>query len=366
MTILVLCREENLCNTLAAYARAFRRKGVRLVCIQTGFPFNGALQDCLSLCLDPPSLILHPEADAPYLPWGLANVDIPTACFQVDTYAYTRRRIAWSILFDHVFVFHPGYDEEFWRAGHPGACVLPHAVEVELYAHKETERVLEVGWVGQVRGPVYRTRERLLPELARSFRMNDWSRRYSQEEMARIYLQSRIVANIGRDDFPQDANLRVFEAMAAGALLLTRLPSELTQIGFEEGVHFVGYHETEEIQPLIRKYLAEEPARRCIAEAARAKVMREHTYDRRVEQLLERIKTFGGKLSAPARHWPEGRVRRIYLDYLAANGALAEAATELPKIARHSLRDAAIGAGLLGRAWSKRLGAKLRPGSQAT
>jgi len=82
--------------------------------------------------------------------------------------------------------------------------------------------------------------------------MNDWSRRYEPEEMARIYRQSKIIVNIARDDFPQDANLRTFEAMATGALLLTSLPTELTEIGFEDGVHFVGFRKEAEIAPLVR------------------------------------------------------------------------------------------------------------------
>ncbi|MBZ5700734.1 MAG: glycosyltransferase [Acidobacteriia bacterium] len=364
MTILVLCREDNLCNTLACYARALRRRGVRLVCMETGFPFNGALQDCLSLCPEHPSLILHPEADVPYLPWGLAKVDIPTACFQVDTYAYTQRRIAWSMLFDQAIVFHPGYDALFQKAGHPGACFFAHAVEAELFGGAELERIFDVGWVGQVNGPMYGMRGPVLSALAQAFRMNELARRYTLQEMARVYRQSKIVVNIGRDDYPQDANLRTFEAMAAGALLITALPSELTQIGFEDGVHFLGYRDTGEITFLVRKYLDDEPARKRIAEAGREKVLREHTYDVRVEKWLERAAQDAGKLQAPARHWPEGRVRRIYLDYFAANGALAQAAAELPKIARHNLKDALIGAALLGRAGSKRLAAKLRPRSQ--
>ena len=130
-------------------------------------------------------------------------------------------------------------------------------------------------------------------------------------------------------------------------------------------MHFAGFREQTELAPLLRKYLADEPARKRIAAAGREKVLREHTYDTRAGKWLERVAQDAGKLQAPARHWPEGRVRRIYLDYFAANGALAQAAAELPKIARHSPKDAVIGAALLARAWSKRLAAKLRPRSQA-
>jgi hypothetical protein len=257
------------------------------------------------------------------------------------------------MLFDLVFVFHPGYDTEFRAAGHPGAHFIPHAIEPSFFQGEELERIFEIGWVGQTRGHLYRTRERLLPALSKSFRMNDWGRRYEQEEMARIYRQSKIVINIARDDFPQDANLRTFEAMAAGALLLTSLPSELTQIGFEDGVHFVGFRKETEIAPLVRKYLSEESARRRIGEVAREKVLREHTYDRRVATIQELANQTGQKFSAPARYWSEERVHLAYLDYFSGNGALDCAFGELRAIARLSIGDATRGAGILARAWAQ-------------
>jgi len=257
------------------------------------------------------------------------------------------------MLFDHVFVSHPGYDTEFRTAGHPAAHFIPHAVDAELFAGQELERTFEVGWVGQVQGLKYRRRETILPMLSESFRMNDFARRYSLEEMARVYSQSRIVVNIGRDDFPQDANLRTFEVMGAGALLITSLPSELTQIGFEEGVHFIGYREAVEIEPLIRKYLAEVSARQRIADAARERVLRAHTYDQRVESLLHQVEACGGELLAPARAWAEERVRLAYLDYFAANSALKYAAREFKRIARLSLKETAIAGSLLARACAR-------------
>ncbi len=353
MTILVLRREEGIDLEWAAYIRAICRRGDRVVGVHASFPPNGDVGQLLDRCPERPALILHPEY-IPIMPRGLTQVNIPTACFQIDTYAYTRKRIAWSMLFDLVFVFHPGYDTEFRAAGHPGAHFIPHAIEPSLFLSEELGRVFDIGWVGQSRGPLYRTRERLLPELSRSFRMNDWRRRHEPQEMARIYRQSRIVVNIARDDFPQDANMRAFEAMAAGALLLTSLPTELSQIGFEDGVHFVGFHREVEIAPLVRKYLLEESARQRIAELARDKVLREHSYDRRVETILELVKQDGRKFLAPARSWSEERVRLTYLDYFASNGALDCASDELRAITRLSLGNAIRGAGMLARAWARR------------
>jgi hypothetical protein len=359
MAILILQKEETHSGEGSAYLRAFSRRGDRVVGVDGSFPPNGSVAQLLEHCPEQPSLILHPER-FPFMPQGLTKLNIPTACFQIDTYAYTRRRIAWSMLFDLVFVFHPGYDVEFRAAGHPGAHFIPHAIEPLLFLGEESSRVFEVGWVGQTRGPLYRARERLLPVLSTSFSMNDWNRRHEPEEMARIYRQSKIVVNIARDDFPQDANLRAFEAMAAGALLLTSLPTELTQIGFEDGVHFVGFRKEAEIVPLVRKYLLEESARRRIAEVARNKVLSEHSYDRRAETILELVKQNDRKLSAPARSWSEERVRLVYLDYFAGNAVLDCAADDLRAIARlRSLGVATRGAGILARAWARRSRARM-------
>jgi len=353
MTILVLGKEENFAREAAGYMRAFSRKGDRVVGVNASFPPNGDIRLLLDRCGEQPTLILHPE-QIPIMPRGLTKMRIPTACFHIDTYAYTGRRIAWSMLFDLALVFHPGYETEFRAAGHSGVHFIPHAIESSLFLGEELSRVFDIGWVGQTGGPLYRTRERVLHGLSRSFRMNDWRARYEPEQTARVYRQSRVVVNIARDDFPQDANIRGFEAMAAGALLLTSLPTELEPIGFEEGVHFVGYRRETEIVPLVRKYLADEPARRRITEAARHKVVREHSYDRRVETILELAKQDGPKFLAPARSWPEEKVRLAYLDYFAGNGVIDCALNELRAIAQLSLGEAAQGLGILARAWARR------------
>jgi len=353
MTILVLWREENLVRELAAYARAFRRRGARLICLEPGYTSNGDLRQLLGRCPERPAFILHPESD-PVLPWGLTTVDIPTVCFQVDTFAYTRRRIAWSMLFDHVIVWHPAYVSRFQLAGHAQCLLLAHAIEPSLFLSGQEERAFDIGWVGQTSGRLYRTRRRLLPILARSFKMNDWDRPYSQLEMADVYCRSKIAVNIGRDDYPQDANLRVFEAMAAGALLLTSLPSELSQLGFEEGIHFVGYRGPSQIREIARRILNDELVRREIAEAGKEKVLREHTYDCRVEMLFERLAQAQGKFFAPARQWPEERVRLAYLDYFASNGASHCALLELQAIAQRSLGCTARAAVLLARSWLRK------------
>jgi hypothetical protein len=244
-----------------------------------------------------------------------------------------------------------------WRAAgrFPAFCYW-----LWTFSGTELPRIFEVGWVGQTEGPVYRARGRIVKKLANSFRMNEVVRRHSAAELALIYRQSEIVVNVGRDDYRQDANVRTFEALAAGALLVTSLPSELSAIGFQDGAHFVGYGSETEIPGLVRAYLADEAARRRIAEAGRELVLREHTYDRRVDALLAFINDMEKKRCSPARVWTEERVRLAYLDYFAGNGALECAAAELPAIARHRLVKAAVGTAILARAWGRRIPGRIR------
>jgi Glycosyl transferases group 1 len=257
------------------------------------------------------------------------------------------------MLFDVPAVFHQHYVEKYRRAGHPTPLELAHAAQLDLYDVVSHDRPLDVGWVGRTTGAPYATRKRVLPLLAQEFRMNEWAKHYLEPEIAEVYLHSKIVVNISRDDYPQDANPRVFEAMAAGALLLTSLPSNLTALGFVEGQHFIGYRDEAEIIPALRRFLADEAARERIADAGRELVLTRHTYDARVKSLLDFLASHGSKLTAPARNWPETKVRLTYLDYYAGTFCMGSASEEFRWIARHSLVDSIAGARLLARGWAR-------------
>jgi len=349
MNILYLCRQKDMGWGQAALARALQRRGVHISCLDDGTRLDSDIHTLVAACSERPSLILHPELNFPVLPRGLAAIDIPTACLQIDTYAYTERRIRWSMLFDHPIAYHPGYRERFLRAGHPGAVEFFHAADRELFDRAPRERVFDVGAVGRTHARIQTTRRRVLSALAGRFKLNDWQRYYAFEEMAEVYLASKIVVNVLRDDYPQDANMRAFEAMAAGCLLMSRIPTELTAAGFEQDVHFVAYRDESEIAELVAKYLTNDAARQRIADTGRQKVLREHTYDCRAEQLLQIIERSDGKFLAPAREWPEEDVRLLHLDYYTANGNLGYAGNELMHISSRNLRATARGGAILAR-----------------
>jgi Glycosyl transferases group 1 len=359
MDILFLCRQKDLGWGQASLARALERRGARITCVKDDTRLNEKITQLYGRRGNRPSLILQPELDFPLLPQGLTDIDIPTACLQIDTYAYTERRIGWSMLYDHPIVFHPGYQDRFERAGHPGVITFSHAACRDLFDKPPVDRIFDVGSVGRTNANVQITRRRVLTELAGRFRLNEWEKFYSFEEMAEVYRHSKVVVNVPRDDFLHDANMRAFEAMAAGCLLISRFPTELTAIGFREGVHFVAYRREDEIVDLVQRYLRDDAGREQIARAGRQKVLAEHTYDCRAEQLMKTVEQHNGKLFAPARGWPQDQVRLVQLDYFAANARLDYAYGELRRIAIHDLRSAASGSTIIARAFANKVRGRL-------
>lgn len=92
-------------------------------------------------------------------------------------------------------------------------------------------------------------------------------------------------------------NMRLFEATGVGALLITDRKDNLGEL-FEVGKEVVAYSSPEEAAEMIRYYIAHPEEARAIAHAGQARTLRDHTYQRRMAELmpvLERYLAGGGK-----------------------------------------------------------------------
>jgi len=104
------------------------------------------------------------------------------------------------------------------------------------------------------------------------------------EEMARIYSASRIVFN---RSIRNDVNMRVFEALASGSLLITNDLSDNGQEElFQDGKQLATYRDPGELLEKITYYLAHADEREAIAAAGLAEALAKHTYRHRMERLL--------------------------------------------------------------------------------
>ena len=162
--------------------------------------------------------------------------------------------------------------------------------------------------------------------LAERFRLNDYQRYYPREEISEVYSQSKIVFNTSIND---DLNMRVFEALASGSMLLTdRINNGQSEL-FKHGSHLVEYSSDEELLQAAEYYLSHEAEREQIAGAGHDLALDRHTYAHRCQLILDTI--FGSgppRLEARARRTAETEVRSayatVYKSFLLFDPLLAE------------------------------------------
>jgi hypothetical protein len=295
--IWVVCAAAERTRERAGYFEALGVLGKELKFIGTAQDQHSFIQQLESA--NEPQVVVFPDPPLTKMPPWLPHERVISCCFQIDSFSKPNWRSLWSSLFDCVVLFHP-YPPTSPYHLHPGAITLPHAVAAHLYSEERLDRPFDVGWVGSLKGPQNQSRQKVIPELANRFTMNDVLKYYSESEVPDVYLQSKIVVNVSRDDHPTDANTRCFEAMAAGAMLITQRPSELELLGFAEGIHFIGFRTVSEIPSIVRHFLLQEDQRASIADAGRHLVLGEHTYANRARRLITWL-TRENAMVAPAR-----------------------------------------------------------------
>jgi spore maturation protein CgeB len=105
-------------------------------------------------------------------------------------------------------------------------------------------------------------------------------------DMYRALARSRVTLNRHINVAENFANnMRLFEATGVGTLLITDQKDNLHEL-FEIGKEVVAYNSQKEAVELIRHYLAHPDEAEAIAKAGQARTLREHTYERRMHELV--------------------------------------------------------------------------------
>jgi 2-polyprenyl-3-methyl-5-hydroxy-6-metoxy-1,4-benzoquinol methylase len=211
------------------------------------------------------------------LPAGLH----PCAWWAIDTHLnfdWCRRKAG---DFDLVFAAQRDGAVRLEAEGIMPAHWLPLACDPDIHRRFEVGKVHDLAFVGHIfPGP----REELLRLLGRRYPSHFIGNAYF-EEMARVYSAARLVFN---RSLKNDVNMRVFEGVACGSLLLTNDLAENGQAElFRDGVHLATYREADELLDKAAYYLRQETIRERIAAAGRAEAVERHTYRHRMETVLE-------------------------------------------------------------------------------
>jgi glycosyltransferase involved in cell wall biosynthesis len=249
---------------------------------------------------------------APDWPLGLELIPCVTVVYFIDVHQELHSRLQLSRFFDVVFVAQKDYLSSFQEIGHQHVYWLPLACSPDVHYAPSIIKTFDVGFVGKL-GLIGTTRHKLLTTILPRYKTNDYRKFYSPHDMAKVYGQSKIVFNASING---DLNMRFFEAMAAGALLVTdRIENGLNEL-FEEGVHYVGYSTIEEAIEKINYYLANDAERGQIAAQGQKFVFEQHTYQHRWEKICQLSTPIS--LQAPARFYSNKELGDLYSDIFAS------------------------------------------------
>lgn len=234
---------------------------------------------------DYPSLYLWVETGGGYYPLNLNTLKCPKIAYLVDTHLYLDFHLEWAKQFDMVFIAQREYLEDF-RCQGTQAHWLPLGCDPELHRRFDVPKIHPVGFVGGIKNGS--RREVLLTTLAKQIPVH-YERCYL-EDMAQVFSQSRIVFN---EAIRNDLNMRVFEAMSTGSLLMTDLAKNSGQDElFRDGEDYAIYRDNT-VGDVARFYLDNDELREQIATRGQRLVHNAHTYAHRVEDLL--AVALGGK-----------------------------------------------------------------------
>lgn len=114
------------------------------------------------------------------------------------------------------------------------------------------------------------------------------------EQLHQLLFSSKIVLNITRSHFygaETGINLRIFEALAAGAFLLTDYCDEVAEL-FEIGVEIETFSGSAELQQKVHYYLENPGKRLAIAQRGHERYLKEFTWQKRVEVMVKNMKAY--------------------------------------------------------------------------
>ena len=245
-----------------------------------------------------PNLVIFIEGGSMQLfPQGLNDIKCLTAWYGIDTHMNYEKHLRISRLFDVTLVAQKEYVIRLISDGIRQVIWLPLGFEPSLHPSVELERIYDIGYVGSNNAQMHPARHRMLGALEKFF-PKMWSGMATPQEMGKIYAQSKLVFNKSVNN---DLNMRYFEAMGAGAVLITDpiLANGLEDL-FIEGEHFLSYKNEENLLQIIDGLLKEPERIQSLGRAARKVVIERHTYHIRAIEMIKILKSCT-KLKQPSK-----------------------------------------------------------------
>ncbi len=227
-----------------------------------------------------PDVIIWFDNSSPVLVQGLAETEIPTVLYSIDTHHHHAVHRYLAHVFDLTMIAQKDYLPEF-RAVGSDAAWLP--LWASRFQEASTEKKHGAVFVGNLNAKLNPGRVRFFEALCREVPVVT-----TTGEFWKIFPYSEIVVN---QTVKGDLNFRVFEAMMSGALLLTESSENGLFDLFTDGEHLVCYEKdgVKDAADKIKAYLADIPAARRIGQAGRERILAKHLPIHRAEVIMNAV-----------------------------------------------------------------------------
>lgn len=113
--------------------------------------------------------------------------------------------------------------------------------------------------------------------------------RAGHREINEMYNRSRICVNIHNKQSQKAVSPRTFEVLGSGGLLVTDREAAISD-ELRAGLDYVFYSDEKEMLDMIRRYVTDEESSRAIAISGHTKALRNHTYRRRADTILQAMR----------------------------------------------------------------------------
>ncbi len=254
-------------------------------------------------------LFIDPTND---FPLGIEKINCLKVIYLIDTHIsrfQLNHRLLLSNFFDCIFINHRQHLNRFIKFKYPSAKNLDHirdihwlpvACDPELhYKNIKNKRGYDIAFVGQI-GPPTSFRHKFLKKIFFSDNLNNIKKKYtngiSDKLMSKIYGNSKIVPNVSINE---DINMRYYEAMAAGSLLLAnKIKNSGIDKLFIENIDYVSYSDERDAIKKIKFYLKNPLKRIKISKNGQKKVLAYNTYENRLKNIINLSKNLKNNSSS--------------------------------------------------------------------
>ncbi len=256
----------------------------------------------------------------------LKGLNVPLAFWFVEDFRTIKYWDRVAPFYDYFFTIQRGeFFEKLGSAGAKNVAYIPQAAAPEVMrpAELSSEDKEKYGSDISFMGAGYKNRQEffnglldydfkiwgtewnLSTEVGK--RVQNENRRMAPEEYSKVFNASKININLhsssllaGIDPVGDFVNPRVFELAACGAFQLVDSRAELEPL-MKAGEEIVTFSSQKDLRKKIDYYLKNDDEREKIASAGRKRVLEDHTFDRRLEDILRIIiETKGDKLGERA------------------------------------------------------------------